>query len=80
MTKLEKIFDDCKWERKFEGDIPREYNEVWREEEAAEAAKFLQGLPEEEEVDGEWRVRSLHLSHDSLGQVLIFDEEEVGPE
>ena len=70
-TELEKVYDSIDWERKFQYQIPREFDETWREAEAEKAKKFLAKKQEETQKV----VRSLFLAEDSRGQVLIFCEE-----
>ncbi len=70
-TKLEKVFDQSNWCRKFESQIPDHPTIVWREETSLQAQKFLRGKHEETTKV----CRSLYLFTDSLGQALAIVEE-----
>ena len=74
--RLEKLFDNCDWDRKFEHHTPdRDIKYAWHlsdEKEVQEAEKILQTLQEE---DSKY-CRSLSLGSDSFGEVLVVTEEE----
>ena len=74
-TRLEKLFDDCPWERKFHHKYPQgEIRHAWHlyvPSEVEEAEAKLPRLKEETRR----KCRGLFLANDSLGQVLIVTEE-----
>jgi len=75
MSKLESIFDNLSWERKFEHQVPdRNILFAFREKDADKATKKLTKLEEEDHQKNV--VRVAYLGSDSLGQVLCVTEEE----
>ena len=65
MTKLEKIFDSCNWDSRFEYSTPEEFDQVF--ETGEELAGFLNSTEEEGE-NGFWQ---LHLGQWSNGQKVV---------
>lgn len=77
MKTLEKIFDACAWERKFEHQIPDGgYLHAWHADSYAEVEAAATILPHLEEETA-FKALSLHLCSMSRGQMLIVTEDDV---
>ena len=72
MTRIEEIFEEINWERKFTHTVPRRFDQVWRESDADEARRTLRRLKGETNT----RARCLYLFSDSLGQALAYNDED----
>jgi hypothetical protein len=74
MTRLERVFEETGWNRKFKYQSPKDgIVRMWREKEAADAQRWL-GMNGMNGEKSEKATRSLWLGHDALGQFLAVVE------